>query len=121
MPELDFSLFPDGFQGFYEGFVARLPEDTEAPDPMELYHSASDLICEFDLFLSDPMAWMTYKDLYYDWDDDDWDDDDDDWDDDDEDEDEDIDSENWDEPIKNSDSIPNPITLNNEEEDDDDE
>lgn len=90
MSEFDFDLFPAGFQKFYEGFVARLPEDTEAPDPMELYHSASDRICEFNLFfLSDPMAWMTYKDLYSDWDDDD----DDDWDDDDED-DEDINSEN---------------------------
>lgn len=116
MSELDFSLFPDRFQEFYEGFVARLPEDTEAPDPMELYHSAMDRICDFNLFLSDPMAWMTYKDLYSDWDDDD---DDDDWDVDYDDED--IDSENWDEPIENPDSISNPITLNNEEEDDDDE
>lgn len=115
MAELDFSLFPDGFQEFYEGFVARLPEDTEAPDPMELYHSALDRICEFNLFLSDPMAWMTYKDLYSDWDDDD---DDDDWDV--YDDDEDIDSENWNEPIENPDSISNPVTLNNEEDDDDD-
>lgn len=118
MSELDFDLFPAGFQEFYEGFVARLPEDTEAPDPMELYHSASDRICEFNLFLSDPMAWMTYKDLYSDWDDDDddWDEDDD-WDDDDEDED--INSENWNEPIENPDGISNPVTLNNEEDDDD--
>ena len=118
MSELDFDLFPVGFQEFYEGFVARLPEDTEAPDPMELYHSASDRICEFNLFLSDPMAWMTYKDLYSDWDDDDddWDEDDD-WDNDDEDED--INSENWNEPIENPDSISNPVTLNNEEDDDD--
>ena len=118
MSELDFDLFPNGFQEFYEGFVARLPEDTEAPDPMELYHSASDRISEFNLFLSDPMAWMTYKDLYSDWDDDDddWDEDDD-WDDDDEDED--SDSENWNEPIENPDSISNPVILNNEEDDDD--
>ena len=114
MSELDFDLFPNGFQEFYEGFVARLPEDTEAPDPMELYHTALDRIYDFNLFLSDPIAWMTYKDLYSDWDDDD---DDDDWDVDDDDED--IDLENWDEPIENPDSISNPVTLNNEEDDDD--
>ena len=114
MSELDFDLFPVGFQEFYEGFVARLPEDTKAPDPMELYHTASDRICEFNLFLSDPMAWMTYKDLYSDWDDDD---DDDDWDEDDDDED--IDSEYWDEPTDDPDDISNPVTLNNEEDDDD--
>ena len=113
MSELDFDLFPVGFQEFYEGFVARLPEDTKAPDPMELYHTALDRICEFNLFLSDPMAWMTYEDLYSD-----WDDDDDDWDEDDDDED--IDSEYWDEPTDDPDDISNPVTLNNEEDDDDD-
>lgn len=111
MSELDFDLFPVGFQEFYEGFVARLPEDTKAPDPMELYHTALDRISEFGLFLSDPMAWMTYEDLYSDWDDeDDWDVDDDD---------EDIDSEYWDEPTDDPDDISNPVTLNNEEGDDD--
>ena len=114
MSELDFDLFPAGFQEFYEGFVARLPEDTKAPDPMELYHTALDRICEFNLFLSDPMAWMTYEDLYSDWDDDD---DDDDWDEDDDDED--IHSEYWDEPTDDPDDISNPVTLNNEEDDDD--
>ena len=114
MSELDFDLFPVGFQEFYEGFVARLPEDTKAPDPMELYHTALDRIGEFNLFLSDPMAWMTYEDLYSDWDDDD---DDDDWDEDDDDED--IDSEYWDEPTDNPDDISSPVTLNNEESDDD--
>lgn len=115
MSELDFDLFPAGFQEFYEGFVARLPEDTKAPDPMELYHTALDRICEFNLFLSDPMAWMTYEDLYSDWDDDD---DDDDWDEDDDDED--IHSEYWDEPTDDPDDISNPVTLNNEEDDNDD-
>lgn len=115
MSELDFDLFPARFQEFYEGFVARLPEDTKAPDPMELYHTASDRICEFNLFLSDPMAWMTYEDLYSDWDDDD---DDDDWDEDDDDED--IHSEYWDEPTDDPDDISNPVTLNNEEDDNDD-
>lgn len=115
MSELDFDLFPVGFQEFYEGFVARLPEDTKAPDPMELYHTASDRICEFNLFLSDPMTWMTYEDLYSDWDDDD---DDDDWDEDDDDED--IHSEYWDEPTDDPDDISNPVTLNNEEDDNDD-
>ena len=115
MSELDFDLFPNGFQEFYEGFVARLPEDTKAPDPMELYHTALDRISEFGLFLSDPMAWMTYEDLYSDWDDDD---DDDDWDEDDDDED--IHSEYWDEPTDDPDDISNPVTLNNEEDDNDD-